>query len=193
MSVYTDWQADFLAVAKLPNTKHNRDFLSAWHAHAESNCKLNPIDLTQRFRGTGSGADHSEDCKPANVPYHPNAHYQSYDDRVWTRTAFSVQIKEWRFRHIKAALASGNPYTYADWKNVVEDIGNWGSQTYANVYLNARQGVGGPAPGSTTPKGHHGYHSFQKALARNLPTKLRRSKIIRHRVLHKLGLPHKVH
>lgn len=181
MSVYNGWRVDLLSAVKLPNTKPNRDFLAAWHAHAESDCDLNPIDLTAHN-------DHSKNCKPTGFV---GRSYQSYDDRVWTRTAFAAQIESGKYPHLRAALKSGNPYTFGNYVGVTADIGQWASQTYANVYL-AVMSAGGPPPTLKAPQALQGWHGLQVAVNRRLPAAIHASQKHRHAALRQLNRARKV-
>ena len=184
MSVYKDWQADLLSSASLPDTKPNRDFLSDWHAHADSDCDLNPIDLTSHNSG-------SKNCKPVSLPYRPNAHYQSYSSRSWSRTAFYGQITSATYPHLRAALASGDPYKVTDWAKVAVDIGAWGGKTFANVYEDTMS-AGGPPPTLKAPQALRGWHDMQRSVNRHLPAALHASKRAHRAALRELRRASKV-
>lgn len=173
MSVYANWQADLLSAVRLPDTAHNRRFLTAWHEHAESNCDLNPIDLTHVIKDSGSGAKrHSHDCKATGFV---GRSYQRYDDRVWTRTAFYAQITSAKYQLLLAALKSGNPYAVQDRGAVASDIGEWGSQTFANFYLNPSVTPQPTGPVSAPLKAHHAWHGMLHSVFVAAPKELIRS------------------
>lgn len=175
MSVYSGWQHDLLGAASLPDTAANRRFLNAWHANAESDCSLNPIDLTDRN-------DHSHNCKQTGFV---GRSYQRYDDRVWTRTAFYAQITSGKYPHLRAALRSGNPYTVTDYVAVTDDIGKWASQTFSNIYLDVMRS-GGPPPTLKAPQALRGWGDIQRAVNRHLPAALHASQQHRHAALREL-------
>lgn len=179
MGTYRGWEHDLLAVAKLPDTQQNRAFLADWHSHADSDCDLNPIDLTHRITGK------SKDCKPANIPYHLSAQFQAYSDRVWTRTAFSAQLKSRHFPYILAAFRTGDPYTVSDVYPLAKNLGKWGSKNFANYLIDLRF-QGGPPPTLKAPQALRGWSDLQRSVNRALPHALTGSQHARSAALREL-------
>lgn len=179
MGVYTGWQRDLLAVVKLPDTAANRRFLSDWHSHASSDCKLNPVDLTHVIKDAGSGgARHSQDCKAVTLPS-GSAHFQAYDDRVWTRTAFAAQLTSGDYPHLRHALRTGNPYSPQRFnltaaQAIAADLGAWGSGAFGNAYIKT-MAAGGPIPQVKAARLHKGYADLQRSVNHRFPQALRRS------------------
>lgn len=171
VSVYTGWKPDLLSTDNFPETTGNLRFLTEWHANADSSCGLNPIDLTAKNTG-------SSNCKGAALPYRPNAHYQTYSDRSWTRTAFYAQITSGDYPNLRAALRAGHPYKVADYGAVAQDIGMWGSSTFADVYLREMES-GGPPPTLAAPQALRGWADMQRSINRHLPAALHDSARLR--------------
>lgn len=190
MTVYTGWQKDLLSVGGFPDTTANNRFLNDWHANAESDCKLNPVDLHQLVQG------HSVNCKPANIPNHPNAHFQSYDGSVWTRTAFGSQMDSGTYPHLHAALKSGNPYgtNYTSdpgLHQVANDLAAWGSHTFANTFI-TEQSQGGPPPTLKAAQALRGWKDLQRSVNHGMPAALSDSARMRKAALRKLHHMRKV-
>lgn len=196
MGVYTGWQDDLLGSASLPKTQHNRDFLNAWHDAATSDCKLNPIDLTEPIKDTGSNAKaHSHNCQAITLP-RGLVHFQSYDDRIWTRTAFAAQITSGDYPHLRAALEYGNPYDtrkfdLAAVDKIAADLGEWGSDGFGNDYINLMF-AGGTQPTLKAPQALKGWADMQKQINHRLPNTLNESARIRRHALRQLDRARKV-
>jgi hypothetical protein len=181
MSVYSGWQKDLLAAVRLPDTKQNVAFLNAWHKHAESDCDLNPIDLTSK----NSGSNH---CKDTGLI---GRSFQRYDKRVWTRTAFAAQIESGRYPHLRRALESGNPYTAKDWSPIVDDLSNWHSGKFATYWVKLNTPAKPPKP----PKATHalgGWSDLRKSINRGLPQTLAHSQRVNRATLRTLHRARKV-
>jgi hypothetical protein len=183
VSVWEGWQSDLLTAANVPDSDGNRALLYFWHKYDTSDCHNNPVDISHPATG-------SERCYRLSA----TRHARRYATRPDGAAAFATQLHAGQFPHLLAALASGDPWTVPHPANVVKDLKAWGSGAVANFYASRAKKSGGSGSGSGgggvgLPKGHRGYHDFQRALARTLPTSLRRSRIIRGRVLRKLGAP----
>lgn len=186
MAVWNGWQIELLKAANLPADETHGNFLFDWHSHASSNCGNNPIDISRGMPG-------ATNCKRLT----PNRTAKNYTSRAQAALAFSREIHSGNYPNLLAALGFADPYQSPKPAAVVADIEKWGSRSFASYYATHSStgdgSGGGSGAGSVElPKGHRGYHDFQKSLAHYLPTKARRSKIIRQRVLRKLGAPRKV-
>ena len=183
MSTWIGWRNELLKAAGVPLTTAARDFIYQWNKHAQSDCHNNPLDISHTVRG----ATACQRLTPTRTAQNYTSHKQAAD-------AFAAELHSGNFRHLAAAITATDPYKVADTIGVIRDIERWGSVKFAQYYGTKAPPPPGPGPGpppkgGTLPKGHHGYHDLQVALARTLPTNLRRSKIIRQRVLRKMGAP----
>ena len=164
MSVWNGWQADLLSHAGIPNTAGNRKFLSDWHAHAETNCRDNPIDLSVRSAGA------------SNCHALPgiNARAQNYSTTGNAVHAFDVQIHQNAYRHLLSAMLTGNPYTASGSGLAGQDLTAWGSQGFAQFYFNATAAAPGRS-GGYKPTSTKAWSSVQRSVNHGLPTMLRRT------------------
>lgn len=193
MSTWRGWQADLLSAVNLPNTENNRRFLSDWHANANTNCRLNPVDLhikEPRLTGGAHGTE-SKDCAHLWV-FQKSAQAQAYTDRIWARTAWYGQITSGNYKHLVAALKSGNPYTKELVQGVAHDVGRWGSDKFANAYI-TEVFAGGPPPTLKAPQALRGWTDLQRAFNTHLPQSMHASQKARahaHRQLRRAGKVH---
>jgi hypothetical protein len=163
VSVWSGWQADLLSHAGIPNTTNNRRFLSDWHAHAETNCRNNPIDLSVTVGAT-------RNCAPLPGL---NVQAQRYTTTGNAVHAFTVQIHQARYSHLLAALRSGNPYTAASPGLIAADLAAWGSQTFAQRFFNQTVTNAGGAAGYA-PTALPAWADLQRQVNHGLPVALRR-------------------
>ncbi len=163
MSVWSGWQADLLGHAGIPNTTANRNFLSSWHSHAASNCHDNPIDLSVQSAG-------SSNCHALPGV---NAHAQNYSTTGNAVHAFDVQIHQNAYRHLLAALMSGDPYTASGTGLAAQDLAAWGSRGFSQFFFNATAGAPGRG-GGYKPTSTKAWGSVQKSVNHGMPTMLRR-------------------
>ncbi len=163
MSVWNGWQADLLSHAGIPNTTNNRNFLSSWHSHAETNCHNNPIDLSVHSAG-------ATNCHALPAV---TAHAQNYSTTGNAVHAFDVQIHQNAYQHLLAALLTGNPYTASGTGLASQDLTKWGSQKFAQFFFNATAGAPGRG-GGYKPTSTKAWGSVQRSVNRGLPTMLRR-------------------
>ncbi len=163
MSVWSGWQADLLTHAGLPNTSSNRQFLSDWHSHAQTNCHDNPIDLSVKSAG-------SSNCH--TLPG-INARAQNYSTTGNAVHAFTVQIHQAAYAHLLAALKTGNPFTASGTGLASQDLTKWGSQGFAQWYFNQTANAPGRG-GGYKPTSTKAWGSVQKSVNHGLPTMLRR-------------------
>lgn len=172
MSAWRGWEGDLLKAAKLPNTSHNRQFLSDWHTAAFSDCALNPVDLTTPRR-------HSRDCKAYDGPRQGAHAYQAYAHDHDAAVAFAEQINSTRYNLIQKALAHGNPYDTskitADDASLIETaLAYWGSAAWGADYAN-EIAAGGPPPKLKAPQALKGWGHLQRSVNHELPTALKAS------------------
>ena len=189
MNTYKGWQRDLLAAAKLPDTSHTRQFLSDWNAAAESDCDLNPLDLTTRL-------DHSKNCRLYRGPRHGTIHYQAYAHSADTRRAFADQIAQSRYVTIRHALESGNPYdtskiTADDAATIETALAYWGSAAFGADYAQTIAD-GGPPPTLKAPQALKGWGDLQHSVNHKLPTAIHSSQHSRAAALRELARVHKV-
>lgn len=186
MGVWTGFQQELLSAANLPTAEATQQFLYDWSQHTASDCRNNPVDVSRAATNATNCHKLTSARTAKNYPSHGSV-----------AGAFSRQIHSGAFPALLAALRTADPYQSPHPPAVVADLRKWGSPKFATYYANNSQagsGAGGGGGGGSisTPKGHKGFNDFQKALAHSLPTHLRRSKIIRHRVLHKMGAPRRL-
>lgn len=165
MSVWAGWQADLLSHSSVPNTADNRRFLTDWHAHAETNCHNNPIDLSARTAGASN-------CK--QLPG-LNVRAQNYSTTGNAVHAFAVQIESGTFSDLKAAMLTGNPYTADNTGLASEDLTAWGSQAFAKRYFSETAnapGRGGGPVSVTAPRAHKGWNDIRQTANRHWPAAL---------------------
>lgn len=189
MSTYKGWQRDLLHAAKLPDTSHNRQFLSDWHAASLIDCALNPVDLTTKRR-------HSKDCKTYSGPRSGSIFYQAYAHSTDTRAAFAEQINSTRYNLIQKALADGNPYDTAkittDDADLIETaLAYWGSAAWGADYANIIA-AGGPPPTLKAPQALKGWGRLQHAMNHELPGAIKASQHSRAAALRALDRARKV-
>ncbi len=165
MSVWKGWQADFLTHTKgVPNTTHNRRFLTEWHDHAETNCRNNPIDLSAVF-------SFSKNCHALGGR---NPQAQSYPTHPDAVAAFYTQVRDGNYPHLLHALASGNPYAL-DHDAVVAlagDLGEWGSGTFSSWYEDQQTQ---PVLTLKAPQALAGWKALRKSVNRGMPNALAHS------------------
>lgn len=186
MAVWNGFQQELLSAAGLPTAEITQEFLYDWSQHTASSCRNNPLDISRAM----SGATNCQKLTSARTAKNYTSHAQA-------ATAFAHQINSGSFPALHAALGFADPYQAPSPAAVVSDLRKWGSPGFASYYASHSQagsgsGGGGGGGGIRLPKGHQGFHDMQKALGHSLPTSLRRSRIIRERVLRKLGAPRKV-
>lgn len=169
MGTYTNWKHDLLSSDRMPDTTANLRFMGEFHTNSESDCALNPIDLTHHVTGESSN------CKQTG---YVGRYYQRYTDRIWTRTAFYAQMTSGDYPHLRAALRSGNPYTVSDYLDVSKDIGKWSSGPFSSVYLGEMQS-GGPIPTLKAPQALAGWKDVQHSVNRGMPAALKASEHMR--------------
>lgn len=186
MAAWSSFPTDLLDKASLSTADMTVQFMWDWNSAASSNCTNNPVDVSRSVSGSSACKKLSASRTARNYPSHDAA-----------ASAFSAQVHSGAYPHLLAALKTDNPYAYSDPASVVGDLNKWGSPKQAAYYGTfAKPGSGSSGgsggSGASLPKGHTGFNDFQKALGHSLPTNLRRSKIIRGRVLQKLGAPRRV-
>lgn len=168
MATWPGWEPDLLRAAQIANSANRRKFLDDWHAHADSDCRNNPVDLTVQSAG-------SSDC--ASLPA-IGARAQNYTTTGNAGHAFFAQLHSGRFPALLHALQSTNPYTVTNTGTVAEELSLWGSQTFSGIYFtetaNAPGRGGGPV-GAKAPHAHQGWHALRRSVNTNLPAALRDS------------------
>lgn len=165
MSVWAGWQKQLLAVATLPDTQDNRDFLTDWHSHAETNCRNNPVDISRPISG-------STRCKGLSLVGQFAQNYASHDQAAGQ---FRAQLRSGQYPHLLAALMTGHPYNVSDKVavQVDQDLGHWGSVTFDNYYANQTFASG--SGGIRAPHLLKGWHDLRRSTNQHMPKSLRRS------------------
>lgn len=168
MGTWSGWQADLLSFAHLPNTTENRNFLSDWNAHAETNCANNPVDLSVPDTT-------SSDC--ASLPgLIPKA--QRYTTHGNGAHAFNVQVHQSRYAALLSAMETGDPYTTNNTGEVAQDIALWGSRAFSQRYFDETKnapGRGSGGDGISAPRAHKGWHDIRRSVNHNWPRALKAS------------------
>ena len=182
MSVWSGWQSQLLRVATVPDSADNRAFLSDWHSHAESNCRLNPVDISLPVSG-------SSNCKQIGQV---GTHAQNYASRDQAAGQFRAQLRSGRYPHLVAALESGHPYDVSDAAavKVQEDLQKWGSVSFDQFYAARTYAAsGGDVAG---PNVHRGYKDLRRSVNQRVPHGLREGQRFIDAALRELGRTHKV-
>ena len=165
MGSWTGWQAQLLTAANLLHTAGNGKFMGDWHAHSNTDCRNNPVDIS---RVTGS----STRCAPLPGT---TRHAQNYSSHANAASAFNHELHSGNFPHLLAALESGDPYKVSDPNAVASDLSKWGSGVFAAVYHNevvAAQGGGGGGAGGKQTGAHSGWNDLRHSINHNLPRAL---------------------
>lgn len=180
MSVWKNWIPDLLSDAGLPITGRTRAFMLDWHNHASSDCHNNPVDISRPHA-------RSSDCKALPGT---NRHAQNYAVSNDAQIAFPQQIHGTNFRHLLAALQTGDPYTIKNPGPVRDELKEWGSVAFAERYWQeAPYGAGGgpqPGPGNDAQT-LKGWTDLQRSTNRHLPHSLRTSQHARKAALRELA------
>lgn len=172
MSTWKGWQSDLLKAAHQPDTSHNRQFLSDWHAASGIDCDHNPVDLTAQLR-------HSKNCKLYRGPRHGHIHYQAYRHPADAGEAFREQLGSGKYPNLLVAIAQGNPYDTskitADIADKIEtELAYWGSAAFGADYANFIH-EGGPPPKLKAPQALKGWGHLQRSVNHELPAALKSS------------------
>lgn len=176
MGIWTNWAQQLLKEAGLSEGTDSLAFMDEWAQNANASCKNNPVDISKPHGG-------SSKCK--TLPSGKAA--QKFASHKEAAAAFAAQLTEKDYPHLYAGLHSGEPFADSYTKGIAADLQKWGSDKWRKAYL-AQQGAVVGA-GEATASGLRGFTSFQRSLARDLPTSLRRSQGIRRQALRRLGAP----
>jgi hypothetical protein len=181
VATWTGWEAEFLTAAQVPNTAENRLFLDEWAAHAETNCRNNPIDLSAQTAGASNcHALPAVTARAQNYTTHGNAAHAFF---VETHRASSTALIN--------ALESGDPFTVNNTGSVAANLTAWGSQTFAQFYFNQTAGQRGGGVGNTTDA-LKGWKHMRKSFNHHMPDALNYSERQGVRALHSLARARKV-
>ena len=180
--MWTGWQADLLTHSGIPNTGHNRSFLSDWHSRAETNCHDNPVDLSVP-------AGTSTNC--AGLPG-VVAHAQAYPTTGDAVHAWDVQIHQGAYADLLSVMLSGNPYTAVGTGLASEAITAWGSERFAQRYFTETANAPGRGGGIVDGDALKGWSDLQRSFNKRMPTALTASQATTARALRVLGRARKV-
>lgn len=180
MTTWRGWEADLLKALKAKDTPGNRAFLTGWERRDGTTCKDNPLTATVPLAG-------SSHCKHVSG----STYVQSYTSRANGIAATVNQLAKADYAPIVAALASGDPITYADWQHVVGALGVWGAHRFAVQYGTAARRAQAPVAtggsiASDASRSLAGYKHFANQLVHTVPTQLRHSQRLRASALAKL-------
>lgn len=133
MATWPNWTRDVLQAGGWPVSGQNVSFLGAWQAYEGGGATFNPLNTTQ-----GSGTNYNS----VGVKNFPTAQAGA--------AATVATLRNGRYPHVVAALASGRPYDSPDIGAVASEIRVWGTGNFA-----AQLDTG--APGH--PGGQHAFGS----------------------------------
>lgn len=176
MGVWVGWAQELLGAAGLSTGTDSLAFMDEWAQNANANCKNNPVDISQRHGG-------STKCKV--LPSGKAA--QRFSSHKEAAAAFAAQLTEKNYPHLYAGLHSGEPFATSVTDGIASDLRRWGSDKWRKAYLTQQGAITGGT--GATANGLKGFNAFQHSLARELPTALRRSHVIRQQALRRLGAP----
>ena len=171
------WEQEVLAKGGWQATSENVLFLQEWGAHEQSKCFANPLSTTQKY-------GNSTNC----VQTSPGGPWvQAYQSTVDGAKATVQTLNLPYYPNIRAALASGDPFTWPGTEAVAQDLRTWGSDTFATFYLQQASGIATAAGGGGNVQfnlpigartGHalSGYASLRHQLAHTFPTALFQSR-----------------
>lgn len=173
MTVWAGWDTQLLSQLDAQNTGANRSFVGEWAKADGTACARNPLAATVPL------AD-STNCKQVTGA----VYVQAYSTHAHAVAATTKQLEEPPFAPILAALKTGNPFTYANWQEVVGALGTWGAHAYAVQYGNEAQAVQGRAGGGGTissdaSRSLAGYKHFSQQLSHTLPQQLHQAQQLR--------------
>lgn len=178
MTTWSGWQTQFLAAGQLPNTPANRQFLTAWAAHANApNCQNNPIDLSHTETG-------SRNC--AKLPGGRTA--QRYASHASAAQAFVDQIFSQDFQAIGVGLAASNITTSNLPQEYIDALNNWGSHKFALFAA----GRSGQKPPKVPVPLHKGWNDVRHSVNVTAHKRLVASQQLTNAALHQLRHVHKV-
>lgn len=176
---WNGWEEDVLAAGGWPSSSENVLFMQEWGARERSACSFNPLNTTLRLGG-------SRNCVQTQTA---GVWVQAYTGTRQGTAATLTTLSGPLYPNIRAALASGDPYSYPGSQAVAADLRTWGSTSFADFYLTQTvtgrvvsppgQGVppGGLSAGvlGVQASGHRGYQDLRWTLAKHLPNQLTRS------------------
>lgn len=181
MSVWSGWQADLLAAAKFPNSTANRDFLTAWHQHATSNCTRNPVDISKQA-GKWTACKHLDQGRTAN----------NYGDQTSAEHAFAGQIYGGEFGALNSGFFNNSLSVSTASSVVIAEVALWGSGDFAAFLTQQSSNAGGGGSGVKAPGIHKGWTELRKSVNTNLPDSFRHSDKLARAALRSLSHARKV-
>lgn len=181
MSVWSGWQADLLAAAKFPNSTANRDFLTAWHQHATSNCTRNPVDISKQT-GQWTACKHLDPGRTAN----------NYGSQKAAADAFAGQVYGTEFLGLNAGFFNNSLSVATASKQVIAEIALWGSADFAAFLTQQSANAGGGGGSTKSPGIHKGWTELRKSVGANLPNAFRDSDRMTRAALRSLSRARKV-
>lgn len=181
MSEWVGWAADVLKAGGWPVTTANEAFLNTWNSYEQSACRNNPLNTTQRLAG-------STTCNMVGV--------QSYATQAQGTKATVQTLTNGFYPALVAALKSGDPFSYVNPAGVAANIKTWGTPNFAAWYIVRAGSFAGtgvavvPTPTAAgtlaTATVPGGFARFSHALARDLPTGMKRAAIVRRAAVAKI-------
>lgn len=179
MATWAGWENDLLDAAQVLRSAGARQFLADWNAHASTDCRNNPVDLSEPVSG-------STDC--AHAPGYAFA-AQRYTSHGNAAHAFYVQTHRPNAQALLAALTSGKPYAVEDPGAVVQALSDWGSPKFAQRYANETSNV---SPTLSAPHALGGWKALRKSINRGMPDALNYSQRLNKQSLRSLARARKV-
>lgn len=185
MSTWAGWQVDLLDAAGITYAESHGEFLTEWHNHAASDCRNNPVDISQR----SPGATNCHKLTSSRTA-------KNYTSHAAGASAFAAQITSGSFPHLLRALRANVPLNEPSPQAVADDIDAWGSPSFAAWYLaHSSVGSGGGigAPPTLKPaQALRGWGDLQRSVNRHMHDSLTDSQRLRRAALRKLSKARKV-
>lgn len=157
MSVWNGWQSDLLKTAGFPNSAANQQFLTAWHQHATSNCKLNPVDISKQVSGY-SVCHHLDPGRTAN----------NYPSQAAAEAAFKGQVFGSEYITLNAGFFNNDLDVTNASASLVAEIQTWGSADFAAYLQNQTTAASGGSAGVKSPGIHKGWSELRKSVSGSL-------------------------
>lgn len=159
-NTWQGWERDLLKAAGLPVNSNTLIFMSDWWTNKNSYCPRNPVDISTRG-GWSSGCYRLPSGKTA----------QAFTSRTAAANAFADELNLTDYRYLREALASGNPYAFANPNGVALDLEKWGSTRFQAYYAQkagASATSGGGGSSGSVPHVSQAWMRWMKILAHEM-------------------------
>lgn len=171
MATWSGWQNQLLRAAHFPTSAANREFLTAWNQHAESNCRNNPVDISKQV-------DPWSACKHLG----PGRTANNYGTRQAAADAFNGQVFGSEFLALNTGFENSALSPFAASDEVIAAIDLWGSAKFA-AWL---RGQASKSAGTPTHF-HQGWNDLRRSVNKRYPNALTDSTKLTKAALRKLA------